>query len=89
MIEHDETHSTQEIVLQCDCTNRNGKPKKLYTSRREAQSIKKLREKEIGKKLSIYPCPNFLGKFHLTKEQKNKRKKVEGVYELLDKLQAT
>lgn len=89
MIEQDATHSTQETVLQCDCTDRNGKPKKLYNSYKEVQSIKKLREKEVGKKLTIYPCPNFPGKYHLTKEQKNKRKKAEGVCDLLDKLQAT
>lgn len=49
MIEQDATHSTQETVLQCDCTDRNGKPKKLYNSHKEVQFIKKLREKEVGK----------------------------------------
>ena len=75
MIEQDATHSTQETVLQCDCTDRNGKPKKLYNSHKEVQSIKKLREKEVGKKthyLSLSKFPWKISSDERTEKQEKK-----------------
>ena len=50
----------------CRCIDRNGIPKLLYTTYREAERVEKYAAKERNIILKIYPCPHVKG-WHLSK----------------------
>jgi len=50
----------------CNCKDANGKPKKLYNGRHEAEEIAKVRSSQANIHLSVYKCPYSDG-WHLTK----------------------
>lgn len=55
-----------EILSDCGCTDRNGKPKTLYATEKDAEKVRQQREeKNNSLRLEIYECPNGCG-YHLT-----------------------
>ena len=53
----------------CDCKDSHGNPKKLYSSKSEAEYMARLRESSSVVKLTVYPCPHSNG-YHLTKSSR-------------------
>lgn len=52
--------------MSCDCTNRSGKPKNLYSSEVEASQQKQYIKKDRGIDVDVYPCLRVKFGWHLT-----------------------
>lgn len=61
-------NARKEIAM-CNCSGKDGKRKKLYSSEYEAIEMADLRSRETGITMHVYECPEGEG-WHITSNQR-------------------